>query len=64
MSQPPMGDQQAMSNHKRPHEGETYEPYKRAQGLEYPDMGANVEDNAYPQRDTTQDMVSSPPAFH
>lgn len=64
MSQAPTGEQQAMSKHKRPREGETCEPYKRAQGLEYPDMGANVEDNAYPQRDTTEEMVSSSPFHH
>ncbi|EAT92538.2 hypothetical protein SNOG_01043 [Parastagonospora nodorum SN15] len=60
MSQPPAGDQQPISNPKRPREGESYEPYKRAQGLEYPDMGVRVEDNAYPQRDTTQEMAEGP----
>ncbi|KAH4421501.1 hypothetical protein HBI56_000840 [Parastagonospora nodorum] len=64
MSQPPAGDQQPISNPKRPREGESYEPYKRAQGLEYPDMGVRVEDNAYPQRDTTQEMLPNLPSWN
>jgi hypothetical protein len=64
MSQPPVGDQQPILNPKQPREGESYEPYKRAQGLEYPDMGVQVEDNAYLQRDTTQEMDSSHQISH